>query len=85
MGEISEGLSLLDEAMVSVISGELSPIFTGTIYCGVISGCHRIFAFDRVNEWTAALSAWCDAQPQLVAFTGSCLVRRAEIMQLRGD
>ena len=85
LGRIDEGLSQLDDAMLSVVSGELSPIFTGMIYCGVIGGCHRIFAFDRVGEWTAALSAWCDSQPQMVAFTGSCLVRRAEIKQLQGD
>ncbi len=51
----------------------------------MISGCHRIYALDRASEWTSALTAWCDAQPQLVAFTGSCQVLRAELMQLRGD
>jgi DNA-binding NarL/FixJ family response regulator len=38
----------------------------------------------RAREWTSALSRWCDQQKQMTAFTGICLVRRAEILQLQG-
>lgn len=84
-GQLEHGLPLLDEAMVAATSGELSPIVTGIIYCSAIASCNRVYAFDRVREWTAALSAWCDAHPQLGMFTGHCLVHRAEIMQLSGS
>jgi DNA-binding CsgD family transcriptional regulator len=84
-GLMSEGLPLLDEAMVAVTSGELSPLVTGLIYCGVIAACQHGYALDRAREWTAALSDWCEPQPQLVSFAGPCLIHRSEILQLGGD
>lgn len=83
-GDVEKGLALLDEAMVAVAAGELSPIMTGLIYCSVIDTCQEVYAADRARQWTSALAEWCAEQPQLVTFTGTCLVHRAEIMQMHG-
>jgi hypothetical protein len=82
-GRIEEGLALLDEAMIAVTAGELSPVLTGVVYCSVIDCCRQVYALDRVREWTAALTRWCEEQ-DVVAFTGHCMVHRAEIMQFNG-
>jgi DNA-binding CsgD family transcriptional regulator len=83
-GDVERGLALLDEAMVGVVAGELSPIVTGLIYCSVIEGCQEIYAFGRAREWTEALTRWCEGQSQLIAFSGVCMTHRAEIMVFLG-
>ena len=79
-----EGLGLLDEAMVAVTAGELSPIVNGFVYCGVITGCQAAYEPRRAQEWTAALTSGASSSPTWSAFSGTCLVHRAEIMQLHG-
>jgi ATP/maltotriose-dependent transcriptional regulator MalT len=83
-GRVPDGLALLDEAMVSVASGEVSPILSGQIYCLMIEACQEISDFGRASEWTSALTSWCDAQPGLVPFTGQCAVHRGQIMRVHG-
>lgn len=84
LGQVEKGLERLDQAMIAVTAGELDPILTGLVYCSVIQACQQVYALARAWEWTSALTQWCEAQPQMAAFTSTCLVHRAEIMQLRG-
>lgn len=85
LGRRADGVALLDEVMVSVTSGEVSPALVGDLYCSLIEGCHELYDMRRAQQWTDALSRWCDAQPEITAYRTACLVHRAEMLQLHGD
>ena len=84
-GRTRDGIALLDDVMIAVTSGELAPLHVGDVYCSVIDACTEIFDLRRAQEWTAALTRWCERQGEGVPYRGACLIRRAEILQLHGS
>ena len=85
LGETVAGMAMLDEVMASLMSGELSPLIMGGVYCSVIEGCHDMFDLRRAREWTAALDRWCASQPERVPARGNCQIHRSQIMRFHGD
>jgi hypothetical protein len=49
-GHVPEGLGLLDEAMVGVAAGDVSPVIAGNVYCVMIEGCQEISDLGRAAE-----------------------------------
>ncbi|UZX04066.1 response regulator transcription factor [Arthrobacter sp. CDRTa11] len=84
LGNVDEGLRMLDEVMVAVTAGEVSPVPSGISYCAVVGYCHLTFDLPRALEWTGALDHWCRGRPDMVAFSGQCQSYRAELFQLHG-
>jgi len=84
LGDSAGGLALLDEAMVAVTAGEVSPVASGIVYCSVIGSCHLAFDVRRAQQWTIALDHWCGERPDMVMFSGQCQAHRAELYRLHG-
>ena len=81
--DVAYGTTLLEEATVAAVSGELGPEATGWIYCMMITVSSELADWQRAGQWTEAAKRWCDRQA-INGFPGVCRVHRAEIMRLRG-
>jgi DNA-binding NarL/FixJ family response regulator len=84
LGDIIEGTALLDEAMVSIEIGELSPLATGNAYCTMIDASSELFDLVRSRLWIESFERWCDTQQDLVLYRGHCFLHRAEVLGLLG-
>lgn len=82
-GEVSTGLSLLNEAGVATVSGELDPLFTGLVYCELVCAFQALAQYDQAEEWTTAMERWSRGRA-IGSLHGRCRVHRAEILRLRG-
>jgi ATP/maltotriose-dependent transcriptional regulator MalT len=83
-GRVADGMASLDEAMIAVTNGELSPLFTGWVYCSVLGVCHDVADLGRAAEWTEAALRWCDSLDDGLLYPGLCRVHRVELACLRG-
>jgi class 3 adenylate cyclase len=83
-GEVDEGFNLMEEAMVSVVTGELTPFVTGRIYCNMIETCASTADYKRASEWSDRAMRWCEEMGHAGGYPGVCRVRRSELMRLRG-
>ncbi|HEV2871335.1 MAG TPA: LuxR family transcriptional regulator, partial [Actinomycetota bacterium] len=84
-GRMAEGMALLDEAMLAVLSGELDPGWAGNVYCHLMAAFHELADVRRAAEWTEATSRWVAALPPAVLFTGICRVHRSQVLERKGD
>jgi tetratricopeptide (TPR) repeat protein len=83
-GEVRQGLALLEEAAVAMVSGEIDPLSTGVVYCELVCALQGLAQYDLAEEWTEAMERWRMGSG-LGSIHGRCRVHRAEILRLRGS
>jgi len=84
LGQVKDGMALIDEAMTAATAGELTPRTTGRAYCNMMSTCERLGDFGRAAEWYDAAHSWWGPHADS-GYPGICRVHRAGILRLRGS
>jgi DNA-binding CsgD family transcriptional regulator len=84
-GAVTEGLAVIDEAMIAVRDGEVDPELAGNFYCQVMALCHELADPRRAREWTDATERWCGQFASAAMFAGICRVHRAQLRHLGGE
>ncbi len=82
-GRIAEGMALLDEVAVELMTGEHDAFVVGNMYCELICAARAVLLLDRAREWTDVMERWRHG----VAFGavhGRCRVHRAELLRDSG-
>lgn len=82
-GKLREGLELQNEAAAIVLSGNVTALVGGIVYCGIVSSCCNGGDWRRAEQWSTGFSRWCK-QNHVDAFAGACLVHQAEVDVMSG-
>jgi DNA-binding NarL/FixJ family response regulator len=85
LGDVQRGMTLLDEAAVSLETGELGPVAAGDSYCTLIDATWELADLTRCKSWTTSMTRWCDAQQELVIYRGHCFIHRADVLREQGE
>jgi DNA-binding CsgD family transcriptional regulator len=83
-GQVTDGLALLDEAMVAVLESQIEPFMSGVLYCHTIASCHEVGDLRRMARWTDLTEDWLSTLPAAGVFSGLCAVHRAQLHVLHG-
>lgn len=84
MGRVDEGMALMDQAMLSAVAGDVTPIVVGRSYCNMLSVCDKTGNIRRASEWSDAAQRWCE-EAESAPYPGVCRIFKAEVMWQKGD
>lgn len=83
-GDSKRGLALQDEAGAAVLTGRVTPLLGGLVYCGLLGGCCNTGDWPRASQWSESFTRWC-RRNGVRRFSGSCLLHRVEVFLARGE
>ena len=84
-GNVTEGMSLLDEATLLALSEETTDINIITITCCfLIDACERVRDYERAGQWCIKVKEICERWKHKVMFA-TCRTQYATVLIWRGD
>jgi DNA-binding CsgD family transcriptional regulator len=84
-GQMGEGWTLLDEAMLVAASSTIQPIWTGFLRCNTLEICDELRDPRRAWQWLETTDRWLKAVSSGPVYPGICRIYRAKLMQERGQ
>ena len=82
-GQIDEGVEMLDDIALTLMSGDVDAMTSGMVFCEVICAVQGLALYERAAEWTHAMQHWAD-RAAFGGFSGRCRVHTAEMLRLSG-
>ena len=82
-GQTDEGLEILDDVALTLMSGAVDDMTSGMAYCELICAVQGLAMYERAGEWTQAMEHWRH-DSAFGGFSGRCRVHRAEMYRLTG-
>ena len=83
-GRVNDAFVLLEEAMLRVVGGGVSPDWAGHIYCTIVSACLGVADLNRARHWSEAAHRWLEDFSEAVMFTGVCRAHDVELLVAEG-
>ncbi len=85
LGDVEEGMSLLDESMAAAMGGELEdPWAIGATCCSMLFACERISDLRRAEEWCRVVTDFTERR-RYVPLSALCRSVYAGVLISRGD
>lgn len=84
-GQTETGFKELDEAMLSVLAGNIPPVWAGDIYCTVVHLCHILGDFSRMRAWNSALGRWTAGLSATFIYAGVTRIHDLQLISAAGD
>ncbi len=84
-GRVPDAFALLEESMLRVVGGGVSPDWVGHIYCTIVSACLSVADLNRARHWSEAAHRWLEDFSEAVMFTGVCRAHDVELLVAEGS
>ena len=72
-GHTDDGLEILDDVALTLMSGAVDDMTSGMAYCELISAVQGLAMYERAGEWTQAMEHWRH-DSAFGGFSGRCRV-----------
>ena len=84
-GQIAQGWSLVDEAMLEVTLRQMQPLWAGFLHCNTIRLCDELWDPRRGWQWVEATERWLSNVAGGPLYSGICRMFKASILRERGN